>query len=56
MKTNSMKKSPTLGEFITRVYDVCGKRKAGGIVRFAIQTHLVEFRNQQRPPINQGLL
>jgi len=52
MKTNSTKKSPTLGEFITRVYDVCGKQKAGGIVRFAIQTHLIEFRDQQRAPIS----
>ncbi len=48
VKTNSTKKSPTLGEFIARIYEVCGKRKAQGIVRFALQSHLVEFRDQRR--------
>ena len=52
MKTNSTKKSPTLGEFITRVYDVCGKRKAEGIVRFAFQSHLIEFRDKQHAVIS----
>lgn len=45
MKTHSMKKNLTFGEFIERVYDVCGKRKARGIVRLAIKAHLIEFRN-----------
>ena len=48
MKTNSTKISPTLGEFITRIYDVCGERKASGIVRLAMKAHLIEFREQQR--------
>ena len=34
-----------MGEFITRVYDACGERKAKGIVRFALMSHLIEFRN-----------
>jgi len=29
MKANHNKKTLTFGEFIARVYDVCGKRKAG---------------------------
>jgi hypothetical protein len=45
MKINSRKKPPTLGEFIARVYDVCGEQKAKGVVRFAIKAHLVEFRH-----------
>ena len=52
MKTNSTKKPPTLGEFITRVYDDCGERKAKGIVRLALMAHLIEFRGQKRVVIS----
>ncbi|HEY0256276.1 MAG TPA: hypothetical protein VGC39_02445 [Candidatus Methylacidiphilales bacterium] len=52
MKTISKKRVPTLGEFITRVYDVCGERKASGIVRFAIKSRLIEFRGGQRLAIS----
>jgi hypothetical protein len=48
MKTHSKKKPPTLGEFITHVYDVCGERKASGLVQLAIKTGLVEFHGQHR--------
>ena len=48
MKTNCRKKSLKFGEFIASVYDVCGKRKAGGIVRLAIKARLVAFRGPQR--------
>jgi hypothetical protein len=48
MKSPCKKKSLTFGEFVARMYDVCGKRKATGIVRFAVKAHLVEFRGQQR--------
>jgi hypothetical protein len=48
MKTNSTKRSPTFGEFIAHVYDTCGDRKAGELVRFAVATHLIEFRGRQR--------
>lgn len=48
MKTNSREITSTLGEFITRIYDVCDKRKAAGIVRLAIKAHLIEFRGQHR--------
>jgi len=48
MKSNCRKKSLTFGEFIARVYDIWGEHKAGGIIRLAIKTHLIEFRGQQR--------
>lgn len=45
MKTQRTKKNLTFGEFVERMYDACGKRKAGGIVRLAIKAHLIEFRH-----------
>jgi hypothetical protein len=52
MKTNSTKKSTTLGEFITRIYDDCGERKAQGIVRLAIMARLIKFRGHKRGVIS----
>ena len=46
MKTHNIRKHLTFGEFVERVYDACGKRKAGGIVRLALKAHLIEFRNR----------
>jgi hypothetical protein len=48
MKTSQKKKALTFGEFVASVYEACGKRKARGIVRLAVNAHLVEFRGQQR--------
>jgi hypothetical protein len=48
MKTHCTKKSLTFGEFIMAAYNVCGKRKARGIVQLSINGHLVEFRGRQR--------
>ena len=48
MKTNCRQKALTFGEFIARIYDICGERKASGIVRLALKAHLVEFRGQRR--------
>jgi hypothetical protein len=48
MKTNCRRRSLTFGEFIARIYDVCGERKAGGIVRLAIEAHWIEFQGQNR--------
>jgi len=42
MKILGGKKYLTLGEFIERVYEVCDKRKAGGIVRIALKAHLIK--------------
>ena len=30
------------------VYDACGKQRAKGIVRLAVNAHLVEFRGHDR--------
>jgi len=46
MKNHRARKYLTFGEFVERVYNVCGKRKAAGIVRIAMKAHLIEFRNQ----------
>ena len=48
MKPDCRKQALTFGEFIARVYDVCGQRKATGMVRLALQTHLVTFRRRRR--------
>lgn len=48
MKTTTTKTTRTFGEFVTCVYDVCGKRKGGKMVQLAIKAHLIEFCGQQR--------
>ena len=48
MKTNPTKKIRTFGEFVTRAYDVYGKRKGSGFVQLAIHAHLIEFCGQKR--------
>jgi hypothetical protein len=48
MKTDSRKKGLTFGEFISRVYKTCGKRKAQAIVMHAVNEHLLQFRRHQR--------
>ena len=48
MKTNQKKKSLTFGDFIADVYGACGKRRAGKIVRLALNAHLVVFRGHRR--------
>ena len=42
MKANQNVKTVTLGEFIMAAYKAWGKRRARGVVRLAIKTHLVE--------------
>ena len=34
------------GDLISAVYDACGKQKAGGILRLALNAHLVTFRGR----------
>jgi len=48
MKTTPFKKTTTLGDFITNIYDVYGERKAGGIVRLAFKARLIEYQSPQR--------
>ena len=48
MKTHHPKKTLTFGEFVASAYAACGKRKARGIVRLAVNARWVEFLGQQR--------
>jgi hypothetical protein len=53
MKANQAKKALTFGEFIMAVYDACGRQKAAGIVRLAVNAHLVEFRGHEQFVISE---
>jgi hypothetical protein len=46
MTTDCRKKHLTFGEFIMAIYDACGRQKADGIVRLAVNVRLVEFRGR----------
>jgi hypothetical protein len=46
MRPIRTRKTLTFGDFITRVYDICGRRKAAGIVKLAVNAHFVAFRGQ----------
>ena len=48
MKADHKQKVLTLGNLIETVYGVCGNRKARGIIRLAVDAHVVVFREQQR--------
>jgi hypothetical protein len=48
MKATHKKKALTFGNLIETVYGVCGNRRARGIIRLAIDAHVVVFRKQQR--------
>jgi hypothetical protein len=48
MKANHKPKALTLGNLVETVYGICGNRRAGGIIRLAMDTHVVVFREQQR--------
>ncbi len=43
MKAIPKRKALTLGQFIVSVYDARGKQRAQGIIRLAINGHLVAF-------------
>jgi hypothetical protein len=48
MKTNHKKRALTFGDFIAAAYRAWGARRARGLVRLALNAHLVVFRGQQR--------
>lgn len=48
MKAIPSMRPMTCGEFIARVYEDCGERRASGIVRFVLKAHLVGFRRPFR--------
>jgi len=47
MKTNR-NKALVFRNLIETVYSVCGNQRAGGIIRLAIDAHVIVFRKQQR--------
>jgi hypothetical protein len=49
MKANHKKQALTFGKLIETVYGVGGNRRARGIIRLAIDAHVIVFRKQQRP-------
>jgi len=50
-KTNHKQKILTFGKLIEAVYSVCGDRRAKGIIRLAVDAHVVVFREQHPFPI-----
>jgi len=48
MTAKSRQKPLTFGDFVAGSYHVWGKRRAMGIIRLALKSHLIEFRGQQR--------
>ena len=43
MKANQKPKPLTFGELIAAVYNICGKRRARGLVRLAVNAHVIAF-------------
>jgi hypothetical protein len=48
MNTLQTKKALRFGDLIAAVYDACGEHRARGIVRLAVNAHLVTFRGSRR--------
>ena len=44
----------TFGDFVADVYEACGNRRAGGIVKFAVAAHLIEFRDTRLTAFCRG--
>ena len=47
VRTKRKKEALTFGEFIAATYRACSKRRAGGIVRLAVNARLVKFPGQR---------
>ena len=48
LQIEQQKKTLRFGDFIVAVYDACGKRRAGAVVRLAINARLLVFQGQQQ--------
>jgi hypothetical protein len=48
MKANHKHRALTFGNLIETVYGVCGSRRARGIIRLAINAHVIVFREHKR--------
>ena len=53
IKTNPKKKSLTFGDLVAATYRAWGAKRAKGLVRLAVNAHLVVFRGQQRFVIHE---
>jgi hypothetical protein len=54
VRINSKKRALTFGDFIVATYGAHGTREAKGLVRLAVNQHLVMFRGRQRFVISEG--
>ena len=54
METNQNKQRLRFGDLIASVYDACGKRRARGTLRLAVNARLVEFLGPQRFVISKS--
>jgi hypothetical protein len=48
MKTHPKQRPLTFGDFVAGVYLAWGKRRAKGIVKLAVKTHIIVFRGTER--------
>ena len=48
VKVRHKKKSVRFGDWVTRVYDVCGEQHAPTVVQLAVNGRIVTFRERQR--------
>jgi hypothetical protein len=48
IKPNGNKRVLRFGDFIVAAYQTWGWRRANDVVRLAVNTHLIEFRDGQR--------
>ena len=48
MESDGKKRTLTFGDLITAAYRAWGAQRAKGLVRLAVNAHLVVFRGQQR--------
>jgi hypothetical protein len=55
MKVHPRRKPLTFGDFVAGVYHTWGKRRAKGIVRLAIEVHVIEFRGKERYVVSRSL-
>jgi hypothetical protein len=53
-KTNGKNRVLRFGDFIAAAYGACGTHGAKGLVRLAVNEHLVMFRGRQRFVISEG--
>jgi hypothetical protein len=48
MRATHKKRALTFGNLIETAYGACGNRRARGIIRLALDAHIVVFREQRR--------